>query len=66
MRASGPVHPGWIRLTVSPPISSMTFLQSLQSVPAGRVRATHSSLVVVYFRYTIEASVRLRLAGAGL
>ena len=39
MRASGPVHPGWIRLTVSPPISSMTFLQSSQSVPVGRVRA---------------------------
>ena len=33
MRASGPVHPGCCRSTTLPPTTSVTVLQSLQSVP---------------------------------
>lgn len=60
MRTSGPVHPGWIRLTVFPPNSSMTLLQSSQSVPVWAGSGpNHSSLVH-------GTRLWFRLVGAGL
>eukprot|EP00964_Phaeocystis_antarctica_P010821 scaffold5951_cov63-Phaeocystis_antarctica.AAC.3 len=62
MRASGPVHPGCCRSTTLPPTSSVTFLQSSQSVP-DEARAWYWALGPRLWR---EDEVWVRRARAGV